>query len=919
MAVQRRKLAEVALPLDAINAASAHEKNLRIGHPCSLHIWWSRKPLAVCRALVFAQLVDDPSSRPDLFPTEPEQARERERLFVILGDLARWDSRNDERVLAQAWSEIRRATDGNAPTVLDPFCGGGSVPLEAARLGVPAEAADLNPLATLLTIALAELPARFAHAPSVFPDAQATMERPKGGLAADVRAYARRIRGRAVDRLAPLYLPDRGRGTPREVHAWLWARTVTCPNPTCGAATPLVSKFLLSTQRGQKVWTQPIVEAGRIRYEVRSGKGEVPAATVGRNGAKCVVCAAAIPLEHVRAEGMAQRLGAQLMAIAVGGDNGREFVDPDPEHERVALAARAEWAPESDLPEHALGFRVMRYGIKQHRALFTNRQLAALSTYADLVRDTRAEIEADALRAGRPDDGRPLREGGTGARAYAEAVSVFLALALGKLTDYASTLCSWMQGQAKLGHTFVRQALAMSWDYAEGNPLSEGTGGYLRQAELIARVLDDATVPARAAHVIQHDAKKPHPNVGRCVVITDPPYYDNIGYADLADYFYVWLRPILRDVYPELFRTMLTPKEDELVAAAERFRGDRRRAQRFFELGLGEAFTRLREIQHPEYPLTIFYAFKQTESADDGVVSTGWESMLEALLRSGFAVTGTWPMRTESTSRLRNLGSNALASSIALVCRPRPEDATRATRAEFITELRANFPAAMRRLQQGHVAPVDLAQAAIGPGIALFSRYAEVVEADGQPMSVRSALTLINQLLDEHLSAQEADVDTATRFALTWFETHGFEPGLYGDAETLAKARLVSVAGIAEDGLVEATAGKVRLLRRSEIRVERIGDQTPVWLALLALADRLLESGESAAADLLRNLGSVRPALRAMAYRLFAVADRRKWSDEARAFNAVAIAWPELERLASGAPAAAQVQIETEPPEPEDE
>jgi putative DNA methylase len=550
--------------------------------------------------------------------------------------------------------------------------------------------------------------------------------------------------------------------------------------------------------------------------------------------------------------------------------------------------------------------------VAHHRELFTSRQLAALSTFADLVVEARGRIEADARRAGLPDDERPLRDGGTGAKAYAEAVSVFLALALGKLTDYASMLCSWMPGQAKLGHTFVRQALAMSWDFAEGNPLSEGTGGFMRQAVLIARVLDESTVRSRAAHVIQHDAKKPHPDVTRCVVITDPPYYDNIGYADLADFFYVWLRPILRDVYPDLFRTMLSPKDDELVASAERFRGDRSRAKQFFETGLGEAFAQLREVQHPDYPLTIFYAFKQNESSDTGISSTGWESMLEALLRSGFAVTGTWPMRTESSSRLRALGSNALASSIALVCRPRAADAPRATRAEFLAELRGDFPAAMRRLQQGHVAPVDLAQAAIGPGIALFSRYAEVVEADGRPMTVRSALTLINQHLDEHLTSQESDLDAATRFAVTWFETFGFAPGPYGDAETLATARVVSVAAIAEDGLVMASGGKVRLLRGNELRVERIDERTSIWLGLMLVAHRLDADGEDAAADLVRMLGASRDAVRALAYRLYAIADRRKWSDDARAYNAVAIAWPELERLADGVASPTQTDIETE-------
>ncbi|MBX3269804.1 MAG: DUF1156 domain-containing protein [Sandaracinaceae bacterium] len=912
-AVTRRKLAEVALPLDAINDAAAREKHLRIGHPCSLHIWWSRKPLAACRALVFAQMVDDPSSRPDLFPTEEAQARERARLFELLSQLSRWESRDDERVLSQAWSEIRRAAGGDPPPVLDPFCGGGSVPLEAARLGVGAEAGDLNPLAALLTRALAELPGRFADVPSVAPQAQREMGAEGGGLSADVRHYARWIHERAAEKLAPLYPAMR---TPHGLlapHAWLWARTVPCPNPGCGAETPLASKFLLATgprRKGGpagKTWAQPVVEGTRIRYEVRQGKGTPPAATVGRGGARCLVCGGAIPLEQVRAAGLAGHLGAHLLAIAVDTPDGRIFVDADAEQEERALGVVPEWAPETDLPEQALGFRIQRYGLRQHRDLFTPRQLAALAVFADLAKEVRPRIEEDARRVLLRDDDRPVRAGGSGPKAYAEAVSVFLALALGKLTDYASTLCSWMPGQAKLGHTFVRQALAMSWDYAEGHPLAESTGGYLRQADLIARVLDDATVRSRAARVLQHDAKQPHPGVTRCVVITDPPYYDNIGYADLSDYFYVWLRPILRDVYPDLFRTVLTPKEDELVAAAERFRGDRGKAKTFFERGLGEAFARMRDVQHPDYPLSVFYAFKQSETSEEGVASTGWESMLQALLEAGFSVTGTWPMRTESTSRLRNLGSNALASSIALICRPRPDDAPRATRAEFLSALRAEFPGAMKRLQQGHVAPVDLAQAAIGPGIALFSHYREVLEADGSSMTVRSALALINQLLDEHLSAHEGDLDAASRFAVTWYETYGFDAAPFGDAETLAKARVVTVASVADLGIVTASGGKVQLVPRAELRRDRpLADQAPAWLGLQRLAYALDVEGEREAAALLQSIGSLRPTVRALAYRLYASADRKKWNDEARTYNALVVAWPELERLAAaelGAPA----------------
>lgn len=907
-AVTRRKLAEVALPLDAINEAAVREKHRRIGHPCSLHIWWSRKPLAACRALLFAQMVDDPSSRPDLFPTEEAQARERGRLFELLGQLSRWESRDDERILAQAWSEIRRAAGGEPPPVLDPFCGGGSVPLEAARLGVRAEAGDLNPLAALLTRALAELPGRFADVPSVAPGSQRELDAKGGGLSADVRHYARWVHERAVEALSPLYPPVRTADGLVPPDAWLWARTVPCPNPGCGAETPLASKLVLATGArkksggGTRTWAHPVVEGTRIRYEVREGTEEPPAGTVGRGGARCLVCGSAIPLAEVRAAGVAGKLGAHLLAIAVRTPAGRAFVDADAEQQEHALGAQPAWAPDTDLPAQALGFRVQRYGLRRHSDLFTARQLAALAVFSDLCRDVRAQIEGDARRTLALEDERPLSAGGHGPKAYAEAVSVYLALALGKLTDYASTLCSWMPGQAKLGHTFVRQALAMSWDYAEGNPLSEWTGGYLRQAELIARVLDDATVKRRSARVLQHDAKQPHPDVSHCVVITDPPYYDNIGYADLSDYFYVWLRPILRDVYPDLFATVLSPKEDELVAAAERFRGDREKAKSFFERGLGEAFARMRDVQHPDYPLSVFYAFKQSETSKEGVASTGWESMLEALLEAGFMVTGTWPMRTESTSRLRNLGSNALASSIALICRPRPDDATRATRAELLSVLRTEFPGAMRRLQQGHIAPVDLAQAAIGPGIGLFSRYREVLEADGSPMTVRSALGIINQLLDEHLSAHEGELDAVSRFAVTWYETYGFMSASFGDAEVLAKARTVTVTSVADLGLLTARGGKVQLVPRSELPRERPLDaRAPAWLALQRLAHAMDHEGERAASELLQAIGSLRPTVFALAYRLYASADRKKWSEEARTYNALVVAWPELERLAASA------------------
>ncbi|MCG8554128.1 MAG: DUF1156 domain-containing protein [Proteobacteria bacterium] len=902
----RRKLAEVGLPLDVISRTAAREKNRRIGHPCSFHVWWSRKPLAACRALTFAQLVDDPSSRPDLFPTERAQAEERDRLFGILSRLVEWEARADERLLAEARAAFEYSMGGQPPPVLDPFCGGGSIPLEALRLGLPAVGSDLNPVAVLLTRALTTLPARFAKARAVSGGDQTSIA-PDGALSADVKFYGSWIRDRAVDRLGGLYPSARGCA----VHAWLWVRTVQCPNPACRARAPLANKFALATRRGDRTWVEPQIEQGRFRYVIRTGADEIPTGTVKRGGAHCLGCRATIPLEHVRQEGMQGRLGADLVALALESSNGRRFAPADAEHERIAFAATPAWTPDGELPERALGFRVQRYGIRSYRDLFTARQLTALATFADLIGEARKRIREDARRAGMLDDGKPLHEGGEGATAYAEAVSVLLALAVGKLADYASTLCSWMDGQAKLGHTFVRQALAMTWDFAEGNPLSRSTGGYLRQVELISRVIDESSVPTTAAYVVQHDAKHPHPAARSCVVVTDPPYYDNIGYGDLADYFYVWLRPMLREVYPDLFATHLTPKEDELVAAVERFDGDRARAREFFEGGLAQAFAQMHDVQDPSFPLSIFYAFKQSVADAEGIGSTGWESMLEALIGAGFSITGTWPMRTESTSRLRSIGSNALASSIVLICRRRAAAVSAATRREFLSALRAELPTALAHLQRSNIAPVDLAQSAIGPGMAIYTRYSKVVDAEGEAVPVREALSLINQILDEVLAEQESDFDADTRWALAWFEQHGFDEGEYGVAETLSKAKNTSVAGMVEAGVIESRRGKVRLLSPDELPDNwdpATNGRLTVWEMVHHLIRVLESGGESAAADLAAQLGSRAEIARELAYRLYTVSERKKRAQDALRYNALVQSWPEISRLAreSGARRAEQ-------------
>jgi putative DNA methylase len=897
----KRKLIEVALPLEAINREAAREKSIRHGHPSTLHLWWARRPLAACRAVLFAQLVDDPSAHPDRFPTEEAQEQERQRLFRIIERLVPWEATQDESVLAEAHEEIRRSCGDNPPEVLDPFCGGGSIPLEAQRLGLVAHGSDLNPVAVLITKALIELPAKFAGQPPIHSrnaDGRLAIESWKGaqGLAEDVRYYGAWMRDEAERRIGHLYpqatLSD---GRTATVIAWIWARTVTCPNPACQATMPLARSFWLGKKKGKETWVRPVVEDSRVRFEIGHGSSGPPVeGTVGRTGAICLVCNTPVPLAHIRAEGKAGHMDVQLMAVVADGDRQRIYLPPDPAHRKAADVARPEGAPETELPEQALGFRVQGYGMTRHADLFTNRQLTALCTFSDLVGEARQRIIAD---------GSDL--------AYADAVVTYLTFLVGKIADRNSAICTWDSSPSKETprSTFARQAVPMTWDFAEGNIFAEASGNFSDATGFEAAAIDG--LPARPGDAIQADATGE--KLERSLLIsTDPPYYDNVGYADLSDFFYVWLRRSLAPTYPELFSTMLTPKSAELVADPFRCDGDKAKSEERFEEGFERAFANLRKTADPAYPLTVFYAFKQSERDESGVASTGWETMLAGLLRSGFAVTATWPMRTELGNRMRNQASNALASSIVLACRPRSETAGITDRRGFLAALHAELPKALRELQQGNIAPVDLAQAAIGPGMAVFSRYAKVVEPTGETMPVRSALTLINQVLDEVLAEQEGEFDGDTRFAIKWFEQYGFDEAGYGPAEGLARATNVSVKGLEEAGILVARAGRVRLLRRAELAAgwdPTTDERMPVWEVTQQLVKALWDDGsESGAADLVRRLGGLGESARDLAYRLYAICERRGWAEDALGFNALVTSWPEILRRA-GSPGLVQPEL----------
>ena len=946
--INRKKLIEVALPLDAINAAAVREKSIRHGHPSTLHLWWARRPLAAARAVLFAQIVDDPASRPELFATVEEQDRERGRLFWLIEELVKWENTTNETVLQAARDEIReswrRTCADNAdhrnaaelfdperlPAFHDPFAGGGALPLEAQRLGLEAQASDLNPVAILINKAMIEIPPGFAGRPPVNAELRADSMllsrewRGAQGLADDIGFYGRWVRDEAEKRIGQLYpkiavtaemvreRPDLKpyEGRTLTVIAWLWARTVPSPNPAfTEVGVPLVSTFMLSTKKGKEAYVEPVIEDRQYRFAVQVGvPGDAATARAGTKlsrGAnfRCLMSGAPIASDYLMAEARAGRMGSRLMAIVAEGVRSRVYLSPTPEHEAIAHEAHAEWKPDVAFYQQALGFRVGNYGMTLWSDLFTPRQLAMLSTFSGLVDEARERIKRDAVVAGVLDDEKPLSRGGSGAMAYAEAVSVYLGFAVSKQADLGNSLCRWEPIAQCPRQLFGRQAIPMVWDYAEGNPLGNSSGGWTVFVDGIvnafAKAFERVTASA-LGHARQADAGTQSISRDK-VVSTDPPYYDNIGYADLSDFFYVWLRRSLQSAFPDLFTTVAVPKTEELVATPGRH-GGREDAERFFLNGMSKAMNRLAEQAHPSFPVSIYYAFKQSEStADAGQASTGWATFLDAVIQAGFMVTGTWPMRTENSSRMRGMNSNALATSIVLICRKRPAEAPISTRRDVISSLKEELPLAIAQLQRGNIAPVDLAQAAIGPGMAVYTRYARVLDASGKRVSVGEALALINQILDEILAEQEGEFDADSRWALAWFEQHGFDAGDYGIAETLSKAKNTSVEGMVQGGILRSQSGSVRLLRPRELPsgwdpVD--DDRLTTWEAVHHLIRVLDQGGEAAAANLVRRLGGLSEVARDLCYRLYTVCERKKRATEALAYNGLVQSWPEISRVA---------------------
>ena len=905
MTTVKKKLIETSLPLEAINAASAREKSIRHGHPSTLHLYWSRKPLATARSVLFAQLVDDPASRPEEFPTVESQDKERARLHALMEKLIIWENSNDEKLLEQAREEIRKSNDGKLPAVVDPFAGGGSIPLEAQRLGLESHASDLNPLAVLINKALIEIPPKFAGWSPVFPgvaEEQSSWLRAEG-LAADVQHYGQWLRDEAEKRIGHLYpkITAPG-GTEHTVIAWKWARTVISPNPANPIETPLVNSWWLSKKKGKEAWVKATVVDGQVQYEVQHNadgpKGDADG-TVNRRGAVSIADGTPIELGYIRAESRAGRMGAHLIAVVADGGKGRVYVSPNEKHMSVAQVPRPDDLPVSELPEKALGFRVQAYGFEQWVDLFTNRQLVALSTLSDLVPEARSKALEDALAAGIP-AGERLEDGGVGAEAYADAVATYLALGVSRTADYSSNLCSWHNTGQKMRNLFSRQAVPMVWDYVEANLFSSSSGNFLGQVEWVSKAI--GKTPAKSAGEVKQISAMSR-DYADLVVSTDPPYYDNIGYSDLSDFFYVWLRKSLRTIHPSVVGTMLTPKADELVANPYRHDG-KQGAEKFFIEGFNSVFHRIREDDaNPDVPMTVYYAYKQQDSGKDGTSSTGWHTLLDGLIQSGWEITATWPMRSELKNRMLSQGTNALASSILLACRPRPAEARAVVRRAFVAALKSELPEALRTLMQGAIAPVDLAQAAIGPGISVFSRYAKVREADGSDMSVRDALQLINATLDEVLGEQESDLDSDTRFAVRWYRQYGWDADSSGIADQLARSSDTSLAELQRGGIFEAKGGKARLLSPIQLNDEwdpAADEHVSVWEATVRLAAVLAKDGVDKVAELLPAVGEKvsLDAVKELGFLLFHEAEKNKDTDDAILFNGLVSSWGDLNEQA---------------------
>ena len=951
-----KKLIEVALPLDDINAACAHEKMPGIGaHPRGIHLWWARRPLASARAVIFAQMVNDPLWRFEMdgtTPTPQEKAaatKKREKLFAIIRELVKWENTTNEEVLEKARAEIRnswketcelnkdhpQASELFNPDILpafhDPFAGGGALPLEAQRLGLESYASDLNPVPVMINKAMIEIPPLFKDMLPVNPETQNKKDMfgkigdrtytGVQGLAEDVAYYGRWVRDEAEKRIGNLYpkilvtnemvkeRPDLQQylGTELTVIAYIWARTVKSPNPAFNDVdVPLASTFVLSKKKGKEAWIEPVISGKNYSFKVRIGTypkdAEKGTKTGVKSSFKCLLSQTSIDTEYIHKQFFEKKDSSILLAIVVEGVRERVYLDPNTYKHLEYNDINHIWKPDLIMSDNPRWFSPFGFNLKNYSEIYTTRQLISLSTFCDLLPLVIEKVRKDAIISGMQPDDVNLEKKGKGALAYAQAIGVYLAFAIDRAADFNNSLCSWLSANEKVMHLFTKQAVPMTWDYAEANILANVVGGFVPIVEYVSECINKLYPFGKRGNVEQADAQLQNISHNK-LISTDPPYYDNIGYADLSDFFYVWMRHNLRNIYPSLFSTIATPKENELVAIPYRHDG-KENAEAFFLKGMTNVMSNISNISNQSFPVTIYYAFKQSETKSGNTTSTGWETFLQAVLDSGFSIVGTWPIRSEQSSRMIGMigvGANALASSIVLVCRKRSNNAEIIGRREFLRELKKTMDSAKEIMTQGDettspVAPVDLSQAIIGPGMAVFSKYKAVLEADGSTMSVKEALKLINRYMEED------DYDANTLFCKDWYNQNSWEEGLYGEADVLARAKNANLLVLQNNGTIKSGQGKVQLTHWKNYEDSEnilVNQMLSTWNLLHQCIHELNLHGTQGAANVYARYQNRTADIRSLAYTMYTLCERSDRAEDARAYNELIIAWDDIETESS--------------------
>ena len=906
---ENKKLIEVALPLDKINPNFEHEKNINSMHPKNLHQWWARRPFSAARAVLWASIVDDPSSHPEEFPTPEAQERERERLFEILEDLSDWKKSNDAKVIEDAREELKKYLGNNLNKeiqFLDPFSGGGAIPFEAQRLGLKGAAFDLNPVAVLINKAMIEIPPRFTGIKPVNKRDKRLISGQNDlfGVSQDLKYYGALLKQLAYEKVKDIYptsiaVPEDLGGGKAEIFSWIWVYTLKCPNPICGCETPLYLNCILDGRKSNEAYLRPYYDNNKLLFKVMHEKfhSDENKGTMNRQGAICAHCRNLINREYIRDEGIKHKLSRRLVAIVSYKNGERLYLNPDfEEEEKEAKVTLPEEYPSGKFANNPQNLGTGEYGLANFEQLFSNRQMQGLVALCTSLNEIRNRIEEDAIYAGMEDDKIHLRDGGKGALAYSEALSVYLAFAIDKEVASSNVVTRWENDNALAKPAFSRQSLYMQWMTPEVNIFGGRAGSFKTINDTIAESLLSFPCNIPEGIAKQHNAQEDF-GLKNVIISTDPPYYDNIQYADISDFYYIWLRFNLKDIYPNLFKTTLTPKQEEIVAQPYRY-GRKEEAKKHFESGMQKAMENIYSSATPDIPVTIYYAYKQSETEAKKTSSSGWETMLNAIIKAGFSIKATWPLKTENPAK-SNLKINMLTTSVVIVCRKKEKGDFFCTKRQFLKALREGLKPTLTLLQETNLAPVDLAQSAIGPGMAIFSKYDKVLSADGSEMTVKEALQAINEEVGVCLNEFGEALDNESRFCIALYLQCEFNDIKSGDADILALAKDTSISKLKNDGIVEAGKGMVRLTPREKL--PEIKGNDDIWLLCHRLVFSLEKNGIKGCAKEMRKIQGTAALgkIKNLAYELYTISERKNWNQEAYLYNSLVVSWADIASEAS--------------------